>query len=71
MHLVFFFYSFRAKLAEANAKITQLYAEVDRMGHDRKSTFQHDKQLEELRNIQVKRPKTKLCEFCEVAELKA
>ncbi len=45
--------SFRAKLAEANAKITHLYAEVDRMGRDRKSTFQHDKQLEELRNIQV------------------
>ena len=48
-----FTFSFRAKLAEANAKITQLYAELDRMGHDRKSTFQHDKQLEELRNIQV------------------
>ena len=41
---------FRAMLQEANSKVSMLYSE----GHTGKSsTFHHDKQLEELRNLQV------------------
>ncbi|KAK2188374.1 hypothetical protein NP493_134g04012 [Ridgeia piscesae] len=44
--------SFRAQLAEANTLVSYLTAETDHLSHDRKTSYQHDKQLEELRNLQ-------------------
>ena len=47
-----FFLSLRAQLAEANSKASLLFAENERLHHDRKHGYHHDKQLEELRNLQ-------------------
>ena len=51
------FFSFKAQLAEANAKISRLYSDptAERyVASDKKNTYHHDKQLEELRNLQVR-----------------
>ena len=45
--------SFRAQLAESNTLVSYLTAETDHLTHDRRTSYQHDKQLEELRNLQV------------------
>ena len=48
-------YSFKAQLAEANSKIARLYSDPERfLSSDKKNTYHHDKQLEELRNLQVR-----------------
>ena len=49
---IFVFSSFRAQLIEANSKVTNLNTETDQ--RDKKHGYDHDKQLEELRNLQVK-----------------
>ena len=47
--------SFKAQLAEANSKIARLYSDPERfLSSDKKNTYHHDKQLEELRNLQVR-----------------
>ena len=45
--------SFRSQLAEANSKASLLFTENERLSHDKKHGYHHDKQLEELRNLQV------------------
>lgn len=45
--------SFRAQLNESNTLVSSLTAETDHLSHDRKTSYQHGKQLEELRNLQV------------------
>ena len=46
-------FSLRNQLIEANSKITHLYSEQERQVKDRKNPYHHEKQLEELRNLQV------------------
>jgi len=51
--------SVRGHLAEANNKISRLCSENERLSHERKLPSYHpDKQLEELRSLQVGLPET-------------
>lgn len=43
---------------QANKEISRLHAESERITRERKHAYHHDKQLEELRNLQVKTYKT-------------
>ena len=52
---LFVIFSVRGQLSEANNKLLRLYSDNDRLSHERKSPNYHpDKQLEELRTLQVR-----------------